>query len=179
MRTRFYEWLDVEQFAKCMVAYCLISLADRMETNFYLYHDMSGTGKWVFIPWDHDRTWGHQWDEEDGFFSLEIVDDTPIDYGSFSSSWSDGDWGNVLYDRYLNDPQFFAEYKSALGLALITYFAEAPTIERIDSYERLIQRAVLDDTQKWGENEDYPTRVEELRSYVPLRRAFLLDELAQ
>ena len=168
--------VDITQLQNYLVCYCLVSMGDQIETNYILYNDSADSGTWFIIPWDHDRTWGHRWDSELGFFSLEIVDDTAIDYGSFY-----GDelaWGNILYDRYLNDTQFRAEYVAALQSALDNEFREDLMIARIDDYAELIRDAALADPNKWGENADWDQRVEDLREYVRLRRAFIADSIA-
>jgi len=174
---QFNSWLDMQQFKRYMVAHCLISSADHVETNYYLYHDLEDGGDWIIIPWDHDRTWGHHWDDELGFFSLEIITDTPVDYGAFNSSWGTGGWGNVMYDRFMNDSQYRAAYEQQLAEALDAEFSEAAQLGRIDSYYALIHEAVMQDTHKWGENTDFDTRIDELKGYVSGRHEFLRGEL--
>ncbi|MBN2081689.1 CotH kinase family protein [bacterium] len=175
---RYPERLDLEQFQRYMVVYCLVTMADHIETNYYLYNDINGTGKWWIIPWDHDRTWGHRYDPELGFFSLEINYTTAIDYGSFDANEAGGEWGNVLYDRYLNDAQYWGEFTDELLYALDNYFSEERMVARIDGYEALITDAALEDTHKWGDNADYAQRVDDLREYVPLRHGFIRDSIA-
>jgi len=169
--TNYPMYVNMEQLENYFVVYCLVSMADHMETNYLLYHDSQDTGLWSIIPWDHDRTWGHRWDDELGFFSLEIIDDTPIDYGNFYGD--EEGWGNVLYDRYFNSPVFWNEYKAALQSALDNEFGEDLMIQRIDDYAALIRDAALADPNKWGENADWDQRIEDLREYVRLRRAFI------
>jgi len=173
------DWMDTEQLKKCMVGWCLIGMADNINTNYYLYHDIEDTGKWLLFPWDMDRTWGHLYDQEEGFFHHIITYDVPLDYGSFSCSWCSEDWGNVLYDRYFNEPQFWQEYTQDLSAALDTIFDETAMLARVDEYYELVLDSVLEDTQKWGENADYETRIDELKSYITLRHAFIEQELAQ
>jgi hypothetical protein len=55
----------------------LISDWDGFFNNYYLYHDLHGTGKWSFFPWDEDKTWG----EYDGWNDRPLVD-LPLSYGS-------------------------------------------------------------------------------------------------
>jgi spore coat protein CotH len=83
----------------------------------------------------------------------------------------------VVFDRYLRDPQFRGEYDAELEAALDTYFAEAVILSRIDEYYSLILESVMSDTRKWGSNEEYPERVEDLRYYVRMRRQFIAEEL--
>lgn len=173
--------LDAETVAKFMVANALINQTDHLRKNYLLYHDELGTGKWFVIPWDHDLTWGRVYDRTvggiEGFFVLNLVTDTGIDFGSYTGSEGNPTWGNMLYDRYLNSPEHFADFNSRVCRALDEFFTAARLEARIDHYQSLLRDHVLADPQKWGANEDWDTRVEELRQFVLLRRAHLMSEV--
>ncbi len=175
------ELVDEETMARFMVANVLINQTDHLHKNYLLYHDHLSTGKWFVVPWDHDLTWGRVYDRKvggiEGFFVLNLITDTGIDFGSYSGSEGNDNWGNVLYDRYLNSPEYFADFRTRICSALDQQFTGARVIARIDYYETLIRDAVLADPQKWGANEDWAVRVEELRQFALLRRAHLLSEV--
>ena len=44
-----------------MVGTVLTHQNDNPHKNYYLYRDSDGTGEWLFLPWDHDLTFGKNW----------------------------------------------------------------------------------------------------------------------
>ena len=69
--------LNVEEVINHYAVRMLISDWDGFFNNYYLYHDLHGTGKWMFYPWDEDKTWG----EYDGWNNRPLIN-MPLSYGS-------------------------------------------------------------------------------------------------
>jgi len=45
-----------------LTATILVHQNDHPHKNHYLYCDSDGSGQWCLLPWDHDLTWGSNWD---------------------------------------------------------------------------------------------------------------------
>lgn len=69
--------IDVEQVATHYAVRMLLSDWDGFFNNFFLYHDVHGTGKWTLHPWDQDKTWGFH----DGVRGDEVWTEMPITFG--------------------------------------------------------------------------------------------------
>ncbi len=49
---------DVDEVATYFAVNAVLSHWDGFFNNYFAYHDVGGTGKWMMFPWDQDGTWG-------------------------------------------------------------------------------------------------------------------------
>ncbi len=94
----------------------LLSDWDGFFNNYWLYHDIKGTGKWTFYPWDEDKTWGEYdgW-EEAVLFNMPLTFGAEGDHppgeasGRPSTSYGFGHWwraGGYVSRPLLANPTF-------------------------------------------------------------------------
>lgn len=107
-----------------------------LKNNYYLYHN-SATGKFEFIPYDYDNTFGIWWNGiEQG-----------VDWGTRDVyTWGNQNEARPLTERILEVPEFRARYSYYLNeLARRTsyYF---PIFSRIDSLHTMISQAAEEDS---------------------------------
>src|SRR5262249_45553805 len=68
---------DVEQMINYFAVNMVLSHWDGYFNNYFVYHDVHGTGKWTMYPWDQDKTWGYH----DGIRGYEVFTDMPLTFG--------------------------------------------------------------------------------------------------
>ena len=93
---------NVEEFASYFAVNMCIQNWDGFFNNYFTYHDASGTGKWLIIPWDEDKTWG----DFDGAALPYAWYEMPLTYGMNSdrstglrSRFGQGPWGGANWWR--------------------------------------------------------------------------------
>lgn len=168
---------DEERFLQYMVANSLVSDGDQLGKNYILYHEDVVANQWIVIPWDYDLSWGHHYTSEYGLFCEPMFYDTPLDMGGYASPYAGWRGVNNLLDRYVYDPDLFAEFKARLAQDLDSHFEPWAMLARIDGYYALVEEDARADWQRWVFG-TYEERVEELRTYVWVRRAYLSAQLS-
>ncbi|HJZ93843.1 MAG TPA: CotH kinase family protein, partial [Gemmataceae bacterium] len=68
---------DVEQMINFYAVHVLVSDWDGFFNNYFVYHDVGGTGKWTMYAWDQDKTWGLH----DGVGGYDVFTDMPLRFG--------------------------------------------------------------------------------------------------
>ncbi|MDB6131280.1 MAG: Inner spore coat protein [Verrucomicrobiales bacterium] len=68
---------DVPEMAKYYAVNTVLSHWDGFFNNYYLFHDIGGTGKWSMFAWDQDKTWG----EYDGKPREAVWSSMPLTFG--------------------------------------------------------------------------------------------------
>jgi len=147
-------FLDLKQFLKQVAVENYLADADGLlglwgMNNFYLYR-FATTTRFQFIPWDKDVTFGNPG----------------------QSIWFNTD-SNVLTRRLLSQPALQEVY-----LDLLQRTAKDADGWLEDELERAyvqIQTAVYEDSRKPADNEQFERTVSEVRNFVRLRAALVLD----
>jgi hypothetical protein len=145
------EIFDVELYLRTLVMEILIGHWDGYAVNmnnFYLYQRPSD-GRFVFIEYDMDNTFGIDWD---------------------NVNWAIGDvysWGEVerpLYNRIMDVPYFRDRFNFYFQEALETIYLPSDFINECNETQGLITEAALSDTYKeldYGfTNEDFLNSIE-------------------
>ncbi len=70
------EHFEVDQVINYFAVNSLLSHWDGFFNNYFLYHDVKGTGKWSMYPWDQDSTWSLRMGNVDELSTM------PINYGA-------------------------------------------------------------------------------------------------
>ena len=56
-------YLDYDLMINCIAVNTLIINASTYYHNYYMYQDINGTGRWIMIPWDLDKSLSsYSWD---------------------------------------------------------------------------------------------------------------------
>jgi hypothetical protein len=102
-----------------------------LKNNYYLYHN-TATGKFEFIPYDYDNTFGIWWD---GILS-------GVNWGTRSPyTWGHPSEPRPLATRILNIPAFRNRFSFYLHRLLQQHFHPTPLFPRIDSIHAMITAA--------------------------------------
>jgi len=131
--------LNMENFLAWLAVNTALSFQDSLAGtghNFYIYHNLS-TGKFEFIPWDLNTTFGQSrfGKPADYFLTLDIYQPT---------------FGNtrLLIDRVLAVPSFLSRYEAILTDLMDRFFNNAIMDARIETNYGLIRDLVHLDAMK-------------------------------
>jgi len=150
-----------------LAATVLVHQNDHPHKNHYLYCDSDGSREWLFLPWDHDLTWGSNWTGS-SFHDYIYADDDqvpgkPTDVKPshpFIGKEDCKEWNfhwNRLIDALLNDPIVREMFKRRLRTVMDEFLKPPGTgysdlyIEnRIDQLVALMAPDVARDYVKWA-----------------------------
>ena len=170
----------------------LISDWDGFFNNYYLYHDLHGTGKWTFYPWDEDKTWG----EYDGWNNRPLMD-MPLSYGSEGDrppgskpgdpaprGIDGGSWwrpGGYISRPALSNPHFRKLFLARVKDLLNTEFKEDRLFPYLDAMKERLTDEVRLRAEAQHENPDraqqrFESDFASLKEFVTKRRQWLLDQ---
>lgn len=99
--TYLFDNVDLESVINHWAVQTLVHNNDQVAKNYYLYRDTNGTGKWRFVPWDMDLTWGRNFGAGGGVLSDGIwADDDRMSHPFFG----DAEHGKIdnLWNRLTN-----------------------------------------------------------------------------
>ena len=150
----------------------VIQNQDHIKKNYYLYRDPEALDeRWMFFPWDLDLSMGHLWSEQFDVLDERIITDASIYVGEKTEF---GSFYNPLFYRLWDVPEYKETYLRFINTLLERVF----TIEFINSrIENVLCRGAPDiagDNHKRASNAEYLARVEELRTFVKDRKAYLI-----
>jgi len=101
------------------------------KNNFYLYHNIE-TGKFEWIPYDLDNTFGIDW--------------MNIDWGTRDIyDWGPGD-DRPLFDRLMSNQKYRDQYSYYVNLILAEFFNPVTYFAEIDQIRDMIYPYVIDDS---------------------------------
>ncbi len=182
---------DVEQVLNHYAVRMLLSDWDGFFNNYWLYHDIKGTGKWTFYPWDEDKTWGEYdgW-EEAVLFNMPLTFGAEGDHppgeasGRPSTSYGFGQWwraGGYVSRPLLANPTFRKHFLARVRQLLDTEFTDERLFPLIDGYrDRLAQeityRAEVKKEDPQRAKSRFESNLGSLKEFVRKRRAWLLEQ---
>lgn len=162
--------VDVEKYINYLAATVLVQHWDGFNKNHYLVHDRSGSGKWLVLPWDLDRTLGDHWNHSFDRANLSIL------LGTRQLPAVTG-W-NRLQDRFLSEPTLRARFLDRLADLLEKEFTTAKLFPVLDRLESDLGPDATRDRRRWsGSNEDLHSGIAGVKSFIQRRGVFLLAEL--
>jgi spore coat protein H len=166
----FTRRVDLEKYINYLAATVLVQHWDGFNKNHYLVHDRQGSGKWLVVPWDLDRTLGDHWGG--GFESANLS----ILLGTRRLPAVTG-W-NRIQDRFLSDPSLRARFLDRLAELLEKEFTPAKLFPILDQLESDLGPDAALDRRRWGgPNDDLQSGIAGVKSFIQQRRAFLLAEV--
>jgi hypothetical protein len=170
----------------------LISDWDGFFNNYFLYHDLSGTGKWTFYPWDEDKTWGDYdgWEREGTLYNLPLTYGAEGDHppgepgGRPSASYGFRNWwragGYISRPLLANDTFrkfFLARIKQLLG----SEFTEERLFPRVDAFRDQLKDEIEYRAQVMKEDptkaqKRFESNLASLKDFITKRRQWLLEQ---
>lgn len=176
-RTLFvYDHVDLAAMANYLAAMFLVSNQDCCHKNYYAYRDSDGDGRWWYLPWDEDLTFGHNWTGH--YFDDTIYSDTPLYVGRNNTLIS------ALYAIPAFDEMYLRRVRTLADELLQppgTPPGELRFERRLAELERLMgPDAELDNERwpTWGEPQTFAEGMRRLRElHLARRREFIYGTL--
>ncbi|HHH52262.1 MAG TPA: T9SS type A sorting domain-containing protein [Bacteroidetes bacterium] len=128
---------DVDDYLKVIVYDILTANWDDYifnKNNFYLYHDTK-TGKFRYITYDLDNTWGIDWFKID-WAKRDIY------------QWSHQSENRVLYTRILSQPEYRSKFTYIMKEVLDSIYAPDSLQSYLHAKRELVRKAAQDDTYR-------------------------------
>jgi hypothetical protein len=165
-----HDEIDVDEVLVYLALIAVIQNHDHVRKNYYLYRDPLIPRGWIVVPWDLDLTFGHLYTDDNGVLEESIV----VDANPFIGSLPPGEHGlyNAMIDRLLNIPELRDRFL-ALARRIIDTAAQGLTDDRLDWAVCHAMPDLLADERKRADNAEYLDRVDEIRTYLTGRSAFL------
>lgn len=168
----FTNRVEVEKYINYLAACVLVQQWDGLNKNHFLVHDDRGSGKWLVVPWDLDRTLGDHW--RGGFNVAEV----PLLLGMRTLPSSTG-W-NRMEDRFLSDATLRKRFLNRLDELLQKEFTPEKLFPVLDRWEAQLGQDAARDRQRWpGVSNDLHHGIAEVKSFIEHRRTFLQREIAK
>jgi hypothetical protein len=182
---------DVEQVLTHYAVRMLISDWDGFFNNYWLYHDLWGTGKWTLYPWDEDKTWG----EYDGWEQTPLYN-LPLTYGAEgdhppgepggrpSTNYGFRQWwraGGYISRPLLANPTFRKLFLARIKELLDSEFTEARLFPLVDRFRDRLQEEIPVRAQVTKENptqaqKHFESNLASLKDFITKRRKWLLEQ---
>jgi len=168
---------DVDSFLKYMAAAVAISDYEGYlgrHDNFFLYN-RPDTGRWIYIPWDHNKSFG----------GGKCPGSKDLSGGPVMPAWCGGGH-RVLAERILAVPAFEQQYRGYLSWILDTVLTRENLKAWIDEADALIRERVKNDPVPMHSYEAYKESLTDhsstsgdmnLLEFVDQRTAYLLEQL--
>jgi spore coat protein H len=183
---------DLEQVLTHYAVRMLISDWDGFFNNYWLYHDLHGTKKWTFYPWDEDKTWGEYdgWEQGGTLYNLPLSYASEGDHppgepgGRPSTSYGFQQWwraGGFISRPLLANATFRKAFLARLKELLNTEFTEAQLFPLVDGYRDRLQEevtyraeALKEDPQRAQKR--FEANLDSLKEFIKKRRQWLLEQ---
>ena len=140
--------------------------------NFFVYDDPV-LGKFRLLPWDLDNTF-ERFNDDPAAPNPNNDPIYPFNPDPFAWEKPERFHGRPWYDIPLdNDPAWFARYIDIIDEILHLGYTPEKMLARIDAYSNQIRDAVYEDMNKPYTNTTYDRRLNDLRTFVQNRYAFV------
>jgi spore coat protein H len=149
---------DTELLAGNMAADLAMMEADGPAKNYYLL--LGPDGIWRFFPWDHDSSFGNDWQ---GVFHPEYVDYVHAPQMQFFTPFA-----VMMRDGGLRE-----EFRA--GLLKSADLMAAELVESLDSVRAAIREDVYADPLRQGTPEDFEAACDSLRWFIQRRAGMVAD----
>lgn len=177
---------NVTNFVNYYAVNACIQNWDGYFNNYFLYHDLNGTGKWEIYPWDEDKTWG----DYDGASAKYDWYEMPLTYGMTGdpvvrdfARFGQGPFGGVSWWRapgwfsgpLLANPEFRRRFLLRVKQLCETGFTEEKFVPIINAMEARLEPEIANASRtRGGSVADFKRDIESFRKQVVNRRKFLL-----
>ncbi len=194
---RIQQRFNVEEFLNYFAVSMCVQNWDGFWNNYFVYHDLKGSGRWEIYPWDEDKTWG----DYDGVGEAFDWYEMPLSFGmdrdrpprfSFLGQRQrhTGEFGGANWWRrpgwfsgpLLANPEFRRRFLDRLEQMAQTTFTEERLLPVIDALEKRLEpeievraRAIRQDPE--GAIRRFHHHIQTLRNQVKHRRDYILEHL--
>jgi len=143
---------------------------------FYLYN-RPDTGKFIYIPWDLNKTYGDK----------KCNGSAELSGGSIDPPWCVGP-SKPLVERIFAVPSFKAHYIAYVEEVLTNHFTQETQAAWVDEYQSMIYYEFIEEDVRFYPEDDYWVAISDQESderpmylldFVAQRRAFLMNELEE
>lgn len=166
----FNQQMVLDDYINYLAATVLIQHWDGFNKNHFLAHDRNGSGKWLVIPWDLDRTFGDHWQMRFDVTRLPVLLGTRRFPGV--TGW------NRLEERFFSEPALRTRFLDRLSELLDKEFTTEKLFPLLDQLETQIAPAARLDRTLWpGPENDFHAGIAGVKSFIRQRRAFLRQQL--
>ena len=153
---------NYEKMINVIAMNMLISNRSTYYHNYYLYHDINGTNKWIMLPWDLDKTIG-------------IYENTYSYQQSSNVKMPD----NPFLERALLNPKIFYDIRERVDELAESLFNTDHIFPIIDSLKVAIRTSVgEDETDKVANVEAWDYYLDRKYTYIQERVKNLKDQFA-
>ena len=153
------EWFNVNRLLTIVAINTLTNNFSTYYHNYFMYHDVQGSGVWTMMPWDVDKTFG-SWITR------------PFSEG-VNAFWYD----NPLFEKIILDPVLFELYfdrMQAITDEVINITVLGPVI---DSLELELEQAIIDDSLDAIDIDEFHEEIEILMNdRIPYKMAAMLSQ---
>ena len=168
----FNQHVQLDQYINYLAATVLIQHWDGFNKNHYLAHDREGSGQWLVIPWDLDRTFGDHWQMRFDVARLPILLGTRAAPGV--TGW------NRLEERFFSEPSLRLKFLDRLSELLEKEFTPEKLFPVLDQLEAQIGSAAELDRARWPSPAgDLHEGIAGVKSFIEQRRAYLQEEISR
>jgi hypothetical protein len=141
---------DYDKMINILAINILIANGSTYYHNYYLYHDITGTNKWLMMPWDLDKT-----------FSAY---NAGYRYDRSSTSYNHD---NPFLERAIIDPKIFSDIRIRIDQIADHYFNNIFFDPIIDSLHTLLAASVQEDlTDDVADSSEWSTLLENEKRYI-------------
>ncbi len=155
--------LDYDKMVNVLAMNMLLSNGSTYFHNYYMYHDVKGSGRWTMIPWDMDVTLGSHFSKH-------------YPYHKSSSVWTDD---NPFLERALICDTIFNAIQARVQELAGTIFTPEFVNPIIDSVVCVLRDAVEEDEKdNIASVDDWLEQIDHEKNFVANRSRILLRQLA-
>tara|TARA_B100000795_G_scaffold268759_1_gene256421 strand:- start:8975 stop:11683 length:2709 start_codon:yes stop_codon:yes gene_type:complete len=126
---------DYDNLISSIAINSLIGNGSTYYHNYFLFHDITGSGKWMYFPWDMDKSMGS--------YDTRL----PYYYSSWSSKIHGGQPENPLVYRLLHDKKGFSDYKEKIKFLSKTIFNTSKLLPEIKILKKQLAPYIASDKQ--------------------------------
>ena len=146
-------YLAYDRMVNIIALNMLLSNGSTYYHNYYMFHDIMGTGKWSMFPWDTDRTFSrYGWN---------------LPYHQSGQPRHLARWDNPFLERALQDETILGDIRSRIDRLSLTYFSPSHLFPLMDSLEVLLESSILLDRA------DDVANVAQWRSHMAEERGYI------
>ena len=145
--------LDYDKMINMLAVNLLLRNYSSYYHNYYMYHDINNTGKWVMLPWDLDKM----------FLYYEVT----YIYNHTSKFWAPD---NPILERAIICEPIFEDLRKRIDTLHATIINDEYITQIVDSLEVLLEQSVVEDiTDDIGSVDEWKNKVQSARTAFDTR----------
>jgi len=169
--------MDVNQFTDYMITEIYCANIDWPGGNIRFWRPQSDGGKWQWILFDTDLSFGAH---PNGQYNSNSLENALKEGGT---GWPNPDWSTFLLRSLLKNESFRNEFIQRLSVHMATTFHHERVIPIIDSLKAIIESEVPRHLERWPMSfslgNTWEEHIDIMRSFSQLRPAYMRSHLRQ